>query len=229
MNLWDTKQKRIAVVAAAVLLVGGAVVLVLTGGDDPYEQLNSDDADQRREAVRQLGTDASGRATEALIQASKDPADRVACEAVVYLARRGGQAETRQLVASLRNSRPAVRAAAAAGLGQFRLRKEVPPQPLIELVADRKEDARVRAAAADSLGRLERFEAMPALVAALEDPSAKVRGGAGRAIKEILGRDFGFRANGSNRALAIQKIKDVWRSFEQPHRNLIRKIEERQK
>jgi len=214
----------------AGVLVCAVAVWALARGDDAYDQLKSDDVAERRKAVRHLGGDDSPEATEALIQAANDPADRVACEAVAYLARRGGPAETRQLVDSLRDSRSTVRATAAAGLGQLRLRKEVPPQPLINMVDDPNEDAKVRAAAAQTLGRLERFEAMPALVAAMKDKNELVRARAGKAVTEILGRDFHFRADNSDRDREIiEKIEGCWRNFEQDHQAYIRRLEERQR
>ena len=77
--------------------------------------------------------------------------------------------------------------------------------PTRKTAAEWREDMKstspeVRAAAADQLGHLRDFDAMPLLLAAMDDEDVEVRGRAGTAVGKILGVDFYFRRRPADRA-----------------------------
>jgi len=89
------------------------------------------------------------------------------------------------------------------------------PSPAAQAVREQLErslgDSRpaIRAAAARAIGRLELWDSMPALVAALEDGDRRVRGAANGGIIGVLGVDYGFKPNAdrAQRRKAVEKIK----------------------
>ena len=89
-----------------------------------------------------------------------------------------------------------------------------PDRPLAQLkrVAAESESPRVRAAAVLGLGALRDWESMPLLIEALESPSVFLRERAASAVRQILNRDFGFRARGGDaeRRQAVETIKRCW-------------------
>lgn len=72
--------------------------------------------------------------------------------------------------------------------------------------------AETRAAAADQLGHLRDFDAMPLLLPAMDDESAEVRGRAGAAVGKILGVDFYYRADDPpvERRQAVARLTQLW-------------------
>jgi len=72
--------------------------------------------------------------------------------------------------------------------------------------------AGVRAACLQGLGASHDYQSMDLLLEALEDESPLVRGRAGVAVTRMIGRDYHFRANGSeeSRAKAVKGIRTCW-------------------
>ncbi len=79
------------------------------------------------------------------------------------------------------------------------------------------DSAAVRAAAADGLGTRRDVESMPALLDAMEDADALVRGRAGAAVQKILGADFFFRADDppDKRADTLARIRAHWEAWQE--------------
>jgi len=221
-----------------VYLAGGGAVLLLVavlwatlGHDSALDRADSDDAAVRLEAMGELGDDQSERATQALIRRTSDTDKRVACRALAHLTRRARAKHVKVLAKASKDSRPVVREAAVAGLGQFHLRDEVDPKVLTEILRREEEQPNVRAAAARAIGRLQLWDGMPALVEAMEHPDPLVRGRAGAAVRKMLGRDYGFRADDpqAKRDVAISAIRKVWRKIKPAHERYIKRLKEKQK
>ena len=227
----SVREKSIA--AAAVVLLVMAVALLLSaafrggrgdGGSDAASALSGG----RPRAVQGSAGASPEGTEEALLTALGHPNPRVVARAVRIVGRRNRRDSLPHLEQSLRDSRPQVRAAAAAAMGKFRLRESVDVNTLTTLLDDPDEAGEVRAAAAQSLGRMRIWQAMPSLVDALEDPDPLVRGRAGASVRRMLGVDFGFRANASlaDRERAVRKIRSSWQGFQQAHLAYLRRLEE---
>ena len=224
-------QKVSLVAGGCVILLVAVVLWAAFGRDNALERAGSDDPAVRLAAIRELGDDHSARATQTLIAATADADERVACWAVVQLTRRARREHVKVLTRALGDSRAPVREAAAAGMGQFHLRDHVDPRVLVKVLRGQREQPKVRAAAARALGRLHLWDGMPALVEALEHPDPLVRGRAGVAVRKMLGRDYGFRADDrrARRLQAIANIRRDWRSFAKAHRLYVQRLKEKQK
>lgn len=221
----------IYVAGGCTILLLVAVLWVVVGRDSALDRAHSDDPAERLAAMRELGDDDSAEATQALIGAANDVDERVACQAVAQLTRRARPRHVKVLTEAAKDSRPVVREAAVAGMGQFHLRDEVDPRVLTRVLRGEREQPNVRAAAARALGRLQLWDGMPALVEALEHPDPLVRGRAGAAIRKMLGRDYLFRANDplEKRREAIANIRRDWRGFKRAHELYVRRLKEKQK
>ena len=215
----------------AAMLIIGALLAVYAFDDegDALAQINSSDPQQRLKALDRLAERPSKRADAALVKAFDDPDPRVAGRAVAKVGNWTHRDGLPHVTRALRDPRPEVRAAAVASVGKLRLREEVNTAPMIKMLADARQPREVRATAARSLGRMHCWEAMPQLVAALEDPDPRVRGQAGSAIRKILGVDFGFRAKDPDRQKAVAKIRAMWPSFRQAHLDYMRRLKEKGK
>ena len=93
--------------------------------------------------------------------------------------------------------------------------------PTQKTAAEWREDMKstspeVRAAAADQLGHLRDFDAMPLLLAAMDDEDVEVRGRAGTAVGKILGVDFYFRADDppTERRQAKARMTQLWEAWQ---------------
>lgn len=106
-----------------------------------------------------------------------------------------------------------VRHAGVDGVG--RLGREGDPQFLIGVLNNRKEQAEVRASAAERLGEMRYWEAGPAIMDAMEDSSELLRARAGVALRRIVVVDMGYRANDplDSRRQSMQKIRKMWPWF----------------
>ncbi len=69
------------------------------------------------------------------------------------------------------------------------------PLPLIRRVFSEAQSVQVRAAAALGLGALMDWPSMPKLIEAMKGDSVELRRHANAAVVQIMGRDFGFRAD----------------------------------
>ena len=92
------------------------------------------------------------------------------------------------------------------------------------------DSAAVRASAAALLGRQNKWENMPALVAALRDPAETVRRRAYRAIREMLGGSFAFDPAGTpqQREADVRRFERSYPAMEQVYRMFRRRQEKKQ-
>jgi len=144
------------------------------------ELLDSEDRDRRWWAVRALAAVGTARAVRLLIDALEDVDGDVRACAVVGLAELRPALAIEPLVAHLSDPSPYVARLAADALAQF-------GQPAAEaLIAALQEgDVAARAGAARAISVIQPQEAIPALCAALEDPSAVVTHYAEEALERM--------------------------------------------
>ena len=220
----------VAAGAAAVLVVG---TLLITGAFSDHGKalvrVRSSDPQERMVALNDLAERPSRRGDEALLNAFSDSDARVAARAVIKVGNWTHRDGLAHVVRAMDDPRPQVRAAAVASVGKLHLREKVDAAPVIKMLADSSQPREVRATAARSLGRLHSWEAMPQLVAALDDPNPHVRGQAGAAIRKILGRDYHFRANAPNRREKAAEIRAVWPGLHKAHLDYMRRLKEQGK
>jgi HEAT repeat protein len=154
---------RTEAAAQAVESMGDAALTPLRG------LLASDDCDRRWWAVRALAAVGTSAAIEELVTALADPDPDVRACAVVALAERRPATAVEPLVACLSDPSAYVARLVADGLAQF-------GQPAAAALIEALEtgDVAARAGAARALSVIQPEEAIPALFAALDDPSAVV-------------------------------------------------------
>ncbi|MBI1373275.1 MAG: hypothetical protein GC159_11130 [Phycisphaera sp.] len=212
-------QRKVAVVVF-VILAGLAGIFVGLRGEADAVRIPTKPGDS--ELVKQLTPDQS---TKTLTRYASDPDTRVAKRAVLMLANPARPEAVPVVFAVARDPRPEVREAAVAGLGSFH-RDDVDRNKVAAILAE-DHAAEVRAAAARSLGTLQAWEGMPALVKALRDDDLAVRRSAYGAIKKMLGRDYGYVAEDTPaaNAAAIRKIETVWPGMEQAHDDYLKRLE----
>ena len=89
-------------------------------------------------------------------------------------------------------------------------------EPLREVLREGADD-KVRAAAAEGLGKAMDVDSFPLLLDALEDDSLEVRRAADHAIEAIAGRDYFYEADDppEKRAQAILAIREFWQAAQQ--------------
>lgn len=106
-----------------------------------------------------------------------------------------------------------VRHAAVDGVG--RLGRTGDPQFLLEVLRNPNEQVEVRAAAVERLGEMRLWDAGPAIIDAMEDPSPMMRTRAGVALRRLIVVDYGYRANDSpdRRNEVVQRIRKDWPWF----------------
>lgn len=225
------KIRLLAAAGAAAVLVIGALLIAgaFSDNDEALVRVRSPDPQERLLALDDLADRPSRRADEALLQAFSDPDVRVASRAVAKVGNWTHRDGLGHVVRAMADPRPEVRAVAVASVGKLHLREKVDSAPMIDMLADAAQPREVRATAARSLGRLQSWEAMPQLVAALDDPDPHVRGQAGAAIRKILGRDYFFRANAKNRREIAAKIRAIWPGFHKAHLDYMRRLKEQGK
>ncbi|GAH31375.1 unnamed protein product, partial [marine sediment metagenome] len=160
-----TRHILVAAVLAA-LLVAVVIVYCPGSGGDP----NSSDPEKRLAAVAELRGKTDQASLEALRRLSDDSEPRVAVAAVNAISSGSGKSSRilKEILAGSGGG-PA-RGAAAAALGRC---KDVDGGILADALTDK--DPIVRAGAAKGLARRREGAALPDLVAALEDPDARVR------------------------------------------------------
>ena len=201
-----------------VLLLAGAAVLltvtviVLVSGDDLVEQLHSDKTEERLAAIDELAARGSESGMRAIAELTGDPETRVACRALLAVASSKLDDRRKYIERAAKDDRAEVRQAAMVGLGRLNDKKR-DAETLAQVVRDTKEDPYVRAAAVQAIGRLRAWDQRHAAIDALEDPSPLVRGRAAAALKNMVGRDFLFRANDppEERAKAVANIRAMLR------------------
>ena len=206
-----------ALMMAAVALVPGC----------SRKSTQSPDPAERIKAVEKLEQDKTPDAVQAIAPLVRDLDVKVACRAVLALGRTQRAEAVAHIKAAATDARPEVREAAAHAMGELREQADVPV--LLDTVRNAVENENVRAAAAKSLGRLDVWDAMPTLLDAMADPSAKVRGQAYAAVRMIMQRDFGFRAEGpdAERQRIINRIRKEYPSMEARHADYVRRMKGR--
>ena len=220
------KNRRLVLYGGAgsvlVLLV---LVVVISRGSDYREQLKSGNRKERLAAISKLAAEGTEAAAEAIASVVCDPDTQVACRALQALQYLPLSDRMGPLRRALQDPRPEVRAAAMVTVG--RCDEKEGAQVLAE-VLEGNNPPHLRAAAAQALGRMRAWDAMPALINALEDESEQVRGRAGAAVRRMFaGRDPGFRANAPphERARAIRVIRDCWRTVRDTERRALKQKE----
>ena len=173
------------------------------------DQLGSDDPEVRLHAARALARTNSDRAARCLAALAADADTDVATVALMAIGSMARDEYGQTLKNAVGDSRAPVRRAAVTALGDLGEARHA--DILIRVLRGDPVPA-VRAAAADAMGRLRTRGPVPALIAALDDPSLLVRGRAGAAIRRLSGRDFGFRAGDTayRRRQVVRKIAAWW-------------------
>jgi HEAT repeat protein len=212
-------MKRYAVVLGA--LVGLASVVRAEDVNSLVQQLKSPDVDQRRAAAKNLGAMGSeaSSAVPALAAALKDKDLYVRRFAAQALGEVGGDAgvSVKALSEALRDPQKEVVEAAAAALGKL---GEPAVATLAKVVGDKSKPTSARIKAAQSLGGMGKSakEAVPALVAALQDREVRLE------AVTSLGR-IGSEAKGALKELeAMAARRDRDRVFMRALNDTIRKI-----
>lgn len=147
--------------------------------------------------VEALGDTGDPAAVAELARMSEDADPNVAAAAIDALARIGGKEAERALRARLRTTDPFQRTAALDGLD--RLSAVVPWEEIAPLLGDRI----VRRVALRVLGRTDRPEAVPPLLAALDEPSLHVVASAAVALGRLCEGSAAAAAEVRSRALSI--------------------------
>ncbi|MBX7197199.1 MAG: HEAT repeat domain-containing protein, partial [Sandaracinaceae bacterium] len=174
----------------------------------PIEQLLSTgglDADGRKLAIDVLAGARQPRSTRVLVACLDDPDPNVRAAAAEALGLVGGERAIDALVSLLSREDRFLRLVALEGLN--RLGGNVPTAQLVALSADKI----LRHAAITALGRTIDPEALPTLVAALDDPSRHVGESALRAIGELLSDEpsLALVARGGTRGIGALGRKRV--------------------
>lgn len=178
-----TRHIFVAAVIAALLVA--VVIVYCPGGGDP----NSSDPQKRLAAVAELRGKTDQASLEVLRRLSDDSEPRVAVAAVNAISSDSGKSSRilKEILAGS-PSGPA-RGAAAAALGRC---KDVDGGILADALTDK--DPIVRAGAAKGLARRREGAALPEVVAALEDPDARVRLWAITAVARTTALRFDYDA-----------------------------------
>ena len=194
-------------IAAGLALVAGLIILCWPSDRALRSQLKSSDANKRLDAVNQLSAEGSNASAQAIVPMIQDSDSRVASRAVHAVAFSQLPQRAQHVRQAMSDQRAEVREAAAAAAGACGTPADA--QTLTGVLSSR-EDPKVRAAAAQSLGHLLAYDSLPALVEALDDPDEEVRGRAGAAVRALFSnRDMGYRADDppQQRAEAVRKIR----------------------
>jgi HEAT repeat protein len=181
-------------------------------GGDLAALAKSKNPEDRVQAARRLA-EQEGSTERGLLALLAEDGDRtVAVQAIESLGRHTTDENRALLTRLLIEKRGSVeaQAAAASALGRF---KGMDPAPLVQALNTRQE-AVVRAGAAQGLVRLRDANSIPALVKALEDGDSRVRIWAITAIHKMIVRRFPYDARKAPAAQrdVIRQIRDYLRS-----------------
>ena len=206
-SLLHGRQFHVALaVVGAVAILACLMYFWLGGTDDLADQLHSKDRARRLAAIDALARDGSQEAMRAVAEVAGDADGRVASRAVLAVSSSRLKNRRTYVMRAVEDLRPEVREAGMIGVGRLRDKQEA--AMLSRVVNDRREDEHVRAAAVQAIGLMRAWDHRDAAIHALDDPSPRVRGRAAAAVRSMIGRDFGFRANdpAAKRKAAIQRI-----------------------
>ena len=206
-------NRRLQVLLVVLAVLVGLVVVVCAsyfwpgGQDDLTDQLRSSDRSARLAAIDALARDGSDEAMQAVAEVAGDEDVRVASRAVLAVSNSRLRDRRKYVMAAAQDPRAEVREAGMIGVGRLGDKQEA--AMLSRVVDDRAEDEHVRAAAVQAIGQMRAWRHRDAAIRALEDPSARVRGRAGAAVRSMIGRDFKFRANDppDKRKAAVGRIR----------------------
>ena len=175
-------------------------------------RLRSADTEERLEAIDELSVNGSAEALRAIAAVTQDQDTLVACRALLAVASSRLENRREHILRAAKDPRPEVRRVAMVGIGRLE-DKQKDGEMLAGVVRSRKEYPQVRAAAAQALGLLRAWDQRAALVEALRDSSALVRGRSAAALRRMTGRDFHFRANdpADKREAAVKRIEEMLR------------------
>ncbi|MBT3199595.1 MAG: HEAT repeat domain-containing protein [Phycisphaerales bacterium] len=181
--------RQIAGLAALILLLGAIAMACWPEAGDP----DSPDPEKRLQAIAKLEGRTDTEAVQTLVRLSRDRKPRVSVAAIKMIASspESSHAPLQEILAEPDISPPA-RAEAAAALGKCP--KQNVPITVLTQVLTGNADAQVRAGAARGLSRRKDPAALKELVAALEDPDARVRLWAVTAIGRTTALRFDYDA-----------------------------------
>ncbi|MHC4859522.1 MAG: HEAT repeat domain-containing protein, partial [Planctomycetota bacterium] len=121
--------------------------------------------------------------------------------------------EVRNWIEELGDKDAGVRFNAAVKLGDSGYK---PAWKALSKVLAKDDDTFVRRVAARSIGKLNAWKSVPALIEILGESEYFVAVAAKQALEKITGRDFGYRENLSKteRKRVVQKARDWWKKHE---------------
>jgi len=183
------RHRQIAGLVALVVVLAVIVIVYWSGGGDP----NSPDPAMRIQAITRLSGRTDAESVNTLIRLTGDPKPHVAIAAVKAIAAAPKSSHVPlQKILARPDTSPPVRAEVVAALGKCP-KTHVKVTVLTEILV-RDTDPQVRAGAARGLARRRDKTAMKELVAALEDPDARVRLWAVTAIGRTTALRFDYDA-----------------------------------
>lgn len=234
-------SRRLVLILAALGFVGACLVgWRYAAQGDPVELLASDSVAEQRQGVAALSRQAdTARGLERIARTVRNENPAVACMGLQALA--AGTGPDKQLPpegvkiaeSAVRDPREVVKVAAIQTLeATTPAFPDDPTVPNIVLRAFATSKApETRAAAANALAKFQHWDAMEPLLDALEDESVAVRGSAGMAIRQILGLDYGFRANDPlpKRQAIIARLRRDWKVQLPYHLHYAKRVRDRRK
>ncbi len=169
----DSRTRLVWMVSVGLLLAGTVWFFTRPRDDD----------ENTPPGIRNVNKLEDKRDTKALGAKVSDADPQVASRAAQALGRIGGDEAARQIVPAFQDARPQIRAVAATSYGNAASPDNA--APVSNLLANDR-DGEVRAAAAESLGRMRAYNGMDALLKGLDDPEVDVRRASIGAIENIL-------------------------------------------
>jgi hypothetical protein len=183
------------------IFIGVVITLLLgwwlTSGDDSESDLANASGKIRLQAISTLEQQGDEKAVNIISQYTQDRDIHVARRSIQALGRMQNHETDTKIKSALADKRYEIREAAVVALGD-RVDKPENVAILRARLADPREDANVRIAAAPALVGARDWDALPALINMLNDPDRRVRRVAIGSIQQMLGRRYPHRYNPSN-------------------------------
>ncbi len=234
-------SQRLILVLAALGVAGACIGgWCLFAQGDPEDLLTSDDADKQAQGMAALANQAgTTQGLERIAQTVRHKNTKVACRGLRALAasvepnKQLPPEAVRIAESATRDPRPTVKVAAIQALEATT--PPLPEDPTVpRIVLDTFVTAKTsetRAAAANALAKFQYWDAMEALLDAMENESPAVRGSAGMAVRQILGVDYGFRANDSpsKRQAVVARLRRDWKAQLPYHLDYVKRVREKRK
>ena len=185
-----------------IIIAGIAVILVLFG----FLFFRSSGTVETDPALARIEKLERKKDVPGLTQAVNDPDPRVACRALAGLGRVAGPSASATMGQAMTDSRPIVRQTAVLVAGDYGMH-DLLGQAVDVLKNDHS--PLVRSAAAKCLGKLDDWDGVEPLIAAMNDDDRFVRVAASRSAQEILGFRFNYspEAPSAMREAQIAQIK----------------------